>query len=162
MGVVYEVFDRERRQLVALKTLPRFDADSIYRFKQEFRTLAGVHHRNLVHLYELVVSEESEIFFTMELVSELTHDVRAGRVARSSVAPGSVVTLSEAPRQRDTLRPGTRASATTAPAACRANVEKLRPALRQFVRGVHAIHSAGKLHRDLKPSTFSLRGKAAS
>ncbi len=33
-----------------------------------------------------------------------------------------------------------------------ADFGKLRPALRQLVEGVRALHAAGKLHRDLKPS----------
>jgi tetratricopeptide (TPR) repeat protein len=67
MGVVYEVHDQARNEIVALKTLRRARAGDIYRLKREFRSLAGVTHPNLVSLYELVV-EGTNCFFTMELV----------------------------------------------------------------------------------------------
>jgi serine/threonine protein kinase len=66
-GVVYEAYDRERQESVALKTLLRTNATGIYRFKREFRTLAGVAHQNLVSLYELIATDETW-FFTMELI----------------------------------------------------------------------------------------------
>src|SRR5580704_14813863 len=68
MGIVYEVFDRQRQERIALKTLVHFDASNLYRFKQEFRTLADVLHPNLVHLHELVADERDVVLFTMELV----------------------------------------------------------------------------------------------
>jgi hypothetical protein len=71
MGIVYEVDDRTRQQVVALKTLRRRNGDDIYQMKREFRNLADVAHPNLVSLYDLVVDEE-QCFFTMELVEGTT------------------------------------------------------------------------------------------
>jgi tetratricopeptide (TPR) repeat protein/predicted Ser/Thr protein kinase len=68
MGSVYEVLDRETQRSVALKTLRQASPGSIYRFKQEFRTLADLQHPNLVHLYEFVADDSGDVFFTMELI----------------------------------------------------------------------------------------------
>ena len=67
MGFVYEVFDRELGKSVALKTIKNRDASSLYRFKNEFRTMSNIAHPNLVRLNELF-SNDDECFFTMELV----------------------------------------------------------------------------------------------
>jgi serine/threonine protein kinase len=125
MGVVYEAFDRQRGQTVALKRLLHFTPAALYSFKQEFRTLADVHHQNLVLLHELVVTESDGAFFAMELV--VGTDFQS-YVARPTVdAPSAEVPL---------------------------DFEKLRSALRQVIRGVQALHGAGKLHRDIKPSNI--------
>ena len=67
MGIVYEAVDRERDEVVALKTLINSEAADLYRFKQEFRTLADIHHPNLVNLHELF-AEEDRCYFTMERI----------------------------------------------------------------------------------------------
>ena len=66
-GTVYRVFDSERNTRVALKILRENDPQVLYRFKQEFRTLASLRHRNLLRLYDLF-AESDRWFFTMELI----------------------------------------------------------------------------------------------
>jgi tetratricopeptide (TPR) repeat protein len=67
MGVVYRAWDRERRTHVALKALRTASAETLFRFKNEFRALADLHHPNLCALGELV-HDGGRWFFTMELV----------------------------------------------------------------------------------------------
>ncbi|HWO25865.1 MAG TPA: serine/threonine-protein kinase [Kofleriaceae bacterium] len=67
MGVVYEVWDREREAPFALKTLRALSPRRLSLFKNEFRALRGLSHRNLVTLGELV-KDRGRWFFTMELV----------------------------------------------------------------------------------------------
>jgi len=79
MGVVYEAFDRERQSRVALKTIRLATADTLARFKNEFRALQDLQHPNLVRLDELL-EESGTWFFTMELVDgiDFVSFVRAG------------------------------------------------------------------------------------
>lgn len=58
MGSVFEVYDRERGELVALKTIPRARSAHLIAFKQEFRALADIAHPNLVTLHELLCIDE--------------------------------------------------------------------------------------------------------
>ncbi len=157
MGVVYEVFDWQRRRLVALKTLLHFSPAAFYLFKQEFRTLADVQHANLVHLYELVVDDAGKTFFTMELVrgTDFLRYVRRPDLLEESNPPATTFSLKRSPVEHETERSrGAREPTPAAPDAIGspAIVNRLRAALRQLVEGVHALHSAGKLHRDIKPS----------
>ena len=67
MGVVYEAFDREQGAQVALKTIRDISPQSLYRLKNEFRSLVDLRHPNLIELGELC-EDGGEWFFTMELV----------------------------------------------------------------------------------------------
>jgi hypothetical protein len=132
MGVVYEAYDRQRRELVALKTLQRVDARSFARLKREFRALHDLSHPNLVALGELF-DQGAVPFFTMELVQgvDFLSFVRPGAAGAERLGsdhfrspPASTVLFDEA---------------------------RLRSALRQLALGITAIHAAGKIHRDIKP-----------
>lgn len=68
MGVVYDVWDLERQERLALKTLHKATPTDIREFKREFRTMASLSHPNLVALHELFC-DDGLWFFTMELVS---------------------------------------------------------------------------------------------
>ena len=133
-GEVYRVYDRQLKTVVALKTLNRAEPAALYHFKKEFRALAGVHHRNLVELYELL-SVEDRWFFTMELVEGQEFLRYAGaETTRSTLdMPSSDVPQADTP----TLR-------------------RLRGALRQLAEGLSALHRAGILHRDIKPSNIKV------
>jgi hypothetical protein len=135
MGIVYRAYDRRSDRWIALKRMRNPDPSALYRFKHEFRSLAGIAHPNLVTLHELI-SDGRDWFFTMDLVEGvdfLTH-VR-------SPAP--------APRTRaDDGADSAPGVSALSPAQC----DRLRGALHQMAEGVAALHEAGRLHRDLKPS----------
>ncbi|MGZ3477609.1 MAG: serine/threonine-protein kinase, partial [Polyangiales bacterium] len=150
MGVAYEAIDRERHERVALKTLRSLDAAAIYHLKQEFRALADVRHPNLVRLHELV-SEGGSWFFTMELIDgvDFLKWTRRGenRLVDESTAPEELVSQGpdrSSPRQVPRVS-GLRISPHL-------DLERLRASLAQLVAGITALHTAGKLHRDVKPS----------
>jgi serine/threonine protein kinase len=157
MGVVYRAYDRERGETIALKTMRKVDPVALYRFKHEFRTLVDLTHPNLVNLYELI-AVGNLWFFTMELIegADFITFVSHGP-AQSDGSPRTQLGKSEfqvaipidrrvcnEPRSR-ALLPST--------------VGRLRWAMRQLAEGVHALHEAGKLHRDIKPTNVLVTGE---
>ncbi len=141
MGVVYEALDRERNQIVALKTLKYCDAQTLRQFKREFRMLQDLEHPNLVSLGELF-EVDMQWFFSMEFVE--------GVDLRSYVRPRLAQGTSEA--FLPTTRAGDVAVPPTPVPACGFDERRLRRALAGLASGIAAIHSAGKVHRDIKPS----------
>src|SRR5688572_14843234 len=95
MGVVYEVEDRMRHEVVALKTLRHTTPAGIYRLKREFRSLAGITNPNIVCLYELFV-EDARCFFTMELVQGVSF---VDYAREGPKGPVSIVQLTSALQQ---------------------------------------------------------------
>ena len=135
MGVVYEAYDRERGEIVALKTMRGADPTALARFKQEFRSLCDITHPNLVNLYDLFAIED-RWFFTMELV--LGRDFISH--VRRPTATHAGVTVADGPGRKSTRADGM------------FDEPRLRDAIHQLALGVSALHQAGKLHRDVKPT----------
>ena len=141
--MVYEAFDRRERSTVALKVLRTAEADALYRFKKDFRSLADLHHPNLVRFYELF-TEEGVWFFSMELVPGVDFVEWLTGVPAAGV-PAADGAASELDAGRP---PGTTAAVpSSAP-----DYHRVRRALRQLARGLHTVHRHGMVHRDIKPS----------
>ena len=155
MGVVYEADDVERGQKVALKTISNPDVEKIYQLKREFRALADLSHPNLVALYDLVVVADS-CFFTMELLDGV--DLLTYLWGRKVEDPAELVTTTLTPMPPGFEgAPGEGESITlTSPQPTPCDIDRLRHALPQLARGLHALHSAGKIHRDVKPSNIQV------
>jgi serine/threonine protein kinase len=144
MGFVFEAYDQERGELVALKTMRRIDPSALVRFKHEFRTLADISHTNLVNFYELFAVKD-RWFFTMELV-EGTDFVTYVRSMQQEASSGTG-------REGELVGDAASSSRGALPdAPGQFDETKLRESFRQLAEGVEALHQAGKLHRDIKPT----------
>ncbi|MDA1053880.1 MAG: serine/threonine-protein kinase, partial [Planctomycetota bacterium] len=137
MGVVYRARDKALGREVALKTLQRMNPDSLRRFKQEFRVLADIAHPNLASLYELL-SDGHTWCFSMEILEgvEFLEYVWSGFEKLASSVDETSRAASETDRRRLT---GER-------------MQRLRDAMTQLAAGLNALHAAGILHTDIKPS----------
>jgi serine/threonine protein kinase len=160
MGLVYRVLDEEMGREVALKTLHHLDSDQLYYLKEEFRSLTGIIHPNLIELYELVV-DNGTCFFTMELLEGIgfaehlsgrepvprISGIVPARSSRGAISAGD-----------DALDDVPSATPEEPPTWSSPALARLEGALKQLVSGVSTLHDAGKLHRDIKPSNLMVVG----
>lgn len=165
-GTVLAAFDRERGHLVAIKRPHLHAAESLYRFKQEFRALADLSHPNLVGLHELF-EDAGHWFFTMELVdgvpltSYLRHALGEAAEDEETLAGTSFDALGRTqggpsctsePGGAATVPPPRRAASPGPPPL--PDLERLRCSFAQVSRALLCLHAAHMLHRDIKPSNI--------
>lgn len=157
-GTVYSAYDGKFQRNVAVKHLAHPDPAQIYRFKKEFRLLAGMSHRNLVCLYDLF-GHDGAFYFSMELVHgvPLNAYVRAGLDGgRSSPhAPSFDATVrmsadADEAAMFAAIDGGTRKAGTEA--GPMPSLARVRAVFAQLSDALEALHGAGMVHRDLKPS----------
>jgi hypothetical protein len=152
MGVVYEVFDRQTKARAALKRLRTLNAESLLRFKEEFRAVQNVQHPNLIHLGELI-EDQGQWYFTMELIDGVNfvryvrEEAETGEQS-SADPPFSSGTLGLADTKKVTGRRLTGADLMAF------SEKRLRGGLAQLIHAVMALHRAQKVHRDIKPSNI--------
>ncbi len=166
MGVVYLAMDLERRAHVALKTLKTISGDAVLHLKNEFRALQDVTHTNLVSLGELI-EEGGHWFFTMELVDgvDFLQWVRGVKslssqegFSRTDALP-SADSQGAVPARGSDGVPSSPAAVAAAGAGGKLDERRLREGMIQLARGLGALHGAGKIHRDVKPSNVMVSAK---
>jgi predicted ATPase len=135
-------------------------SDALLRFKNEFRALQDLHHANLVNLLDLI-EDGGTWWLSMELVRgvNLLAYLRRPSVPAGSLA-GGADTAAVSPAARGALAPteepggAARSGAAVIQSASpqfEFDEARLRATLEQLVEGLHALHAAGKVHRDVKP-----------
>jgi len=130
MGEVYEAFDRELQERVALKTVTSTacdNASAVRRLKAEVQLARRVSHPNVCRIYDFGTHVMAETgaqisFLTMEFVDGET---LGQRVRLAGPMP----------------------------------VDEARALGRQLLRGLAAAHEAGVLHRDFKSDNVMLRAE---
>jgi predicted ATPase len=149
MGTVYDAVDLDHGTRVALKTLTSLEPENLLRFKNEFRSVADLSHPNLVSLYELSRVEDLW-FFTMDHIDgvDFVEWLRGVPAAAPLQETDTVVGSPQAARNAKQVPMATGDLLPRLPPS----LPRVRDALAQLIAGVHALHQAGFLHLDIKPS----------
>lgn len=147
MGIVYLARQsRVGNRLVALKVLPASESTSERsrrRFREEINALAGLRHANVVQIYEAVPFSGGDAF-AMEWIQgiSLADVIRSTHGSADEMSLENVESIIGVPSD-STSR------SSTLDFICRTGIT--------IASALEAVHDAGFLHRDVKPSNILLR-----
>jgi len=182
MGEVYEAVEEPLSRRVAVKTIRRSQTTSpslLLRFDRERRTLARLHHTNIVPIFA-TGHEGDLLYFAMPYLSGASLG-QVIKTARSHESPGAGLSsssfeellkeahsrsqsASEAPIVAGPTEPRAEPPAGPSPAIpaqgpsahllSKAYVRTAVQTMAVVAEGLHHAHEAGVIHRDLKPSNI--------
>jgi serine/threonine protein kinase len=163
MGVVYRARQGQVGRVVALKCLLRSgDPRAEARFAREIRALGRVDHPNVVKIFTSGAVDD-QWFYAMELVegASLGAVCDEFQARKSTAADMNLATWHEALRTVCGDAPAVPVAAAEGPASpaapalpaadSREYVSRAVEVVRQVAEGLHALHEAGVVHRDVKP-----------
>jgi len=186
MGEVYEAVEEPLGRRVAVKTIRRSEATSatlLRRFDRERRTLARMHHTNIVPIFA-TGCEADLLYFAMPYLTgaslgQVIKTARSHELSGNGLSSSSFEELVREAHSRsqsvsrDQVSPRVMEPVVATPEAAGAAATGspppqgpgLHPVSKAYVRtavqvmaavaeGLHHAHEAGIIHRDLKPSNI--------